>query len=255
MIELNINKKLYNIPNSWDEVTYKQYLNIITIKNDNIVEYYVKIINELGGVDKAIIYQLSQDDFQTLVDQLSFLNNLDLKKYKKKSKIKIKGETYYFKKLSELTLGENINFETLIKNSKNIVNDYHKIMALLLSKKDEVININALEDRAEFFANNLKATDVFTMSAFFLGGGQGLLTHIDPYFSKKLKMKLIMEKKANLLVKKWMSGGRGTRWFILYLVAPLFTLMKYLKRIISRVLTFCRSNMRKTKLKKIKIIK
>jgi hypothetical protein len=142
MIEVNINMEgyetTYNVPESWDEVNVRQFMELYANKNPNNNDLLgaVNIISSLAGIEQEVLLQMDIDDFKELSTKLTFITK-DIPKVDVEY-LELNGDKYYlYTEFNKLTTGEVITIETLLESADGDVN---KVMAdllcLFLRKKD-----------------------------------------------------------------------------------------------------------------------
>jgi hypothetical protein len=177
MIEVKINmdgyEAIYNFPESWDEVTVKQFAELYKTKNPNNNDLLgaVNIISALAGIEQAVLLQMDIDDFKELSNKLTFITK-EIPKTEV-DYLELDGDKYYlYTEFNKYTTGEVITIETLMEGAQNDVN---KIMAdllcLFLRKKDE-------DGKFEKFT-----TDMLRRKELFLGVPISNIYHIFLFFS------------------------------------------------------------------------
>jgi hypothetical protein len=177
MIEVKINmdgyETIYNFPESWDEVTVKQFAELYKTKNPNNNDLLgaVNIISALAGIEQAVLLQMDIDDFKELSNKLTFITK-EIPKTEV-DYLELDGDKYYlYTEFNKYTTGEVITIETLMEGAQNDVN---KIMAdllcLFLRKKDE-------DGKFEKFT-----TDMLRRKELFLGVPISNIYHIFLFFS------------------------------------------------------------------------
>jgi hypothetical protein len=177
MIEVKINmdgyEAIYNFPESWDEVTVKQFAELYKTKNPNNNDLLgaVNIISALAGIEQAVLLQMDIDDFKELSNKLTFITK-EIPKTEV-DYLELGGDKYYlYTEFNKYTTGEVITIETLMEGAQNDVN---KIMAdllcLFLRKKDE-------NGKYEKFT-----TDMLRRKELFLGVPISNIYHIFLFFS------------------------------------------------------------------------
>ena len=177
MIEVKINmdgyEATYNFPESWDEVTVKQFAELYKTKNPNNNDLLgaVNIISALAGIEQAVLLQMDIDDFKELSNKLTFITK-EIPKTEV-DYLELDGDKYYlYTEFNKYTTGEVITIETLMEGAQNDVN---KIMAdllcLFLRKKDE-------DGKFEKFT-----TDMLRRKELFLGVPISNIYHIFLFFS------------------------------------------------------------------------
>jgi hypothetical protein len=180
MIEVNIELEgtntTYNVPENWDEVTVRKFMNVYTHKNPNSNELMgaVNLISALSDIDTDVLLQMDIDDFKNLATKISFITqevprqDVDY--------IELGDDKYYlYTEFNKLTTGEVITIETLLES---VQFDVHKIMpdllCLFLRKKDsegryEKFTTEMLKRKDMFL--ELSITKIYHVFGFFSVGG------------------------------------------------------------------------------------
>jgi hypothetical protein len=179
MIEVKINmdgyEAIYNFPESWDEVTVKQFAELYKTKNPNNNDLLgaVNIISALAGIETAVLLQMDIDDFKELSNKLKFITK-EIPKTEV-DYLELDGDKYYlYTEFNKYTTGEVITIETLMEGAQNDVN---KIMAdllcLFLRKKDENGNYEKFTTdmlrRKELFLD-VPISNIYHLFLFFSTG-------------------------------------------------------------------------------------
>jgi hypothetical protein len=153
MIELEIDlgneKKTYNLPQSWDEVSVDDYVKLTSINNDKLsqVQIVVKNLSVLTGIDEETMYKIPMETFNGLVEYLTFFNQPidgDLVDY-----VEIDGDKYYVKKdFDKLTLGETISIDVITEKYEDNFNlAIKELLCIFLRKK--------VDGKLEEFSNDM----------------------------------------------------------------------------------------------------
>ena len=180
MIEVNIElegtNQTYQVPENWDEVTVRKFMNVYRYKNPNNNELLgaVNLISALSDIESGVLLQMDIDDFKNLVTKVTFITqevpqqDVDY--------IELGGDKYFlYTEFNKLTTGEVITIETLLDS---VEFDVHKIMAdlicLFLRKKDnegrfEKFTTEMLK-RKELFLD-VPITQIYHVFSFFSIGG------------------------------------------------------------------------------------
>ena len=179
MIKLNLEidgeEKVYDIPTNWDDITVGKFIEIVKLNEINYKWDLNKIMEMMGiltTIPKDDIELLPVESFMEIQDKFSFLKQ-DVDK-KMKDSIVIDGEEYFVKNdFNDLTLGESITIETLIKQVDNPVYILDQFLCLLLRRKKngklESFKTTFLTDRIDLF-RKIPITDVYQNIIFFLSG-------------------------------------------------------------------------------------
>lgn len=181
MTKLNLTiddkKKVFNIPTSWDEVTVKQYSEIIKIDQElPSLTQRIKIVSSLLKIEEDIIEMMDQDDFAKIEEQLTFLSE-DMQSTKVEF-IELDGEKYYlYTDFEKLTLGEQISIDLITKEANgNMLNVYPKLLCLFLRKKKDNGKFETFKtdhmDRVKMF-EGVQITKVNQLLLFFSSGARG----------------------------------------------------------------------------------
>lgn len=181
MTQLNLiiddKNKLFKIPTSWEEVTVKQYSEILKIDNElpNLTQR-IKLVSSLLGIDEELIEMMDQEDFVKIEEQLSFLStNMPTTKV---DFIELEGEKYYlYTEFEKLNLGEQISIDLITKEANgNMLNVYPKLLCLFLRKKKDNGKFETFKtdhmDRVSMF-ENVEITKVNQLLLFFSNGEVG----------------------------------------------------------------------------------
>lgn len=185
MIEIKIENKKFTLPIDWTEVTFKQFINIISVQNDNLnseIESFVKILTALSD-DKTMteyLNQMSIDDFNKLKGYFNWLfDDFDPKKHKSNKKFfEIDGEKWKIKEdFNKLSVGEMVSLEIMIKDSKLDLTPYEIAFGILFRKvdengKEEKFNADDMINIILNHSNKIYVTDVINQLDFFLDGDQ-----------------------------------------------------------------------------------
>lgn len=178
-LEIDDEVKVFNLPENWDEVTIGDFVKIFSFNREELtnIELSVKTINVLTDLDEEIIMMMNVEDFEKLVETLSFVStdltpvNVDY--------IELEGEKYYLKTdFSQLTMGEVISIETILQSADgNLFRVMDKLLCIFLRKKKENGKLETFKGefmyRTDLFSN-APITKVYNVFSFFLGGGTTL---------------------------------------------------------------------------------
>lgn len=182
MIKVTINNEDFKVCDSWSDVTFGQYINILIIQKDagwSDLERSIKIISALSDRPKELeeyMFQMDVDDFEGFTEIMDWVK----KDFEEESKnqpeidsIEIDGRTFVIKKnYNKLTLGEIVTLETMLKDGNY---DYQEIALAILLR--EVVNGEEKKFNEEDFyeiLNTLKdkinLLSVYKYITFFLTG-------------------------------------------------------------------------------------
>jgi len=190
MREFLLNEKKYYVPQNWEELTLKRYVNIAKLeekKSEVILQelYLLKVIEALIDVEDGELDDLTLDMVNEITLDMVFLNDdYDFTKHKKV--LKIGDVDYVFPSdLNKLTMGEYISMKTFQENIKSDAEAIPYILSIILRpgkliKNEETgleiwhqnrFDVENLEYRKELFLTQ-PCIDVMGPVVFFLGGKQ-----------------------------------------------------------------------------------
>jgi hypothetical protein len=173
-VELEEETKEYFIPENWQEIKVSQFGAIIEAQDtDNLsgIEKAIKVMKAVTDIEEDIIYQLAIDDFNKIVDVLSFTNT-PIEPENKESII-VDGEEYFLKKdFDKLLLGEIISIELIMEKTQgNIFKSIEELLCIFLRKKKENGKLEPFKSDMMLRANKFKEisiTDIYQLMLFFL---------------------------------------------------------------------------------------
>lgn len=180
MIDLEIGKVKYELPESYDELSLGKFIELSKVldnKNDSKsdLRFSLEILSKLIGCDIAVLYLLSVSDMNILVDEISWVNNNPTKKTKKN--ITIDGNDYGFVSLNGITTGEMISIESFQQNLTDNRDNLHFVMAILFRPIEDgkVVKLeddfDVIRSRAEMFKEKMMIGEVYGPLINFMNGG------------------------------------------------------------------------------------
>ena len=195
MIKLNLEidgeNKTYDIPTQWDDVTVDKFIEIVKLdekKHINDLEKVMELMNILTTIPKDDVELLPVESFMEIQNNFSFVKT-DVDK-KMKDSIVIDGEEYFVKNdFNDLTMGESITIETLLKEADNPMYILDKMLCLFLRKKKENGKLESfkttfLTDRIDIF-RKAPITEVYNNLIFFSNGVDILENNMKDFLVEK----------------------------------------------------------------------
>jgi formyltetrahydrofolate hydrolase len=179
MIELEIEGKTVELAESWDEITFQQYIDIIGFnkeENSNPMLKAVKIISAISNKPsecEQLLLKITRQDFEDLAKEFEWTNTKIDDVKNDKEILEIDGRNYKIKKdYNKLTIGETVSVETLIANNKNL-DPLEVAFGVLLREVDENgVEKGFNEDDFLYVIEQLKTKvmllDVYNVISFFL---------------------------------------------------------------------------------------
>lgn len=157
-----------NIPTCWEEVTLKQFSELMSITNGETKNVdIISLMSIFGNKDREYINSLPAEFVESIMANLIFLNDTpDMNKVS--SEIYIDGELYRINFMEQMRFGEYVQVNEIIKNNHF---DYSGILSVLCRKPDEEFDddfaANKYQSRKKMF-EKIKVTDAMPLIAFFL---------------------------------------------------------------------------------------
>lgn len=209
-----------NIPTKWDDITLKQFCELMRVYDKDDKEV-LDVLEVLSGKSKAELRQMPADFIETMLQHLQFMNiplNVEAD-----SQMVINGEQYKVNHTEKLKFGEWTDAETVLKEK-----DYAGLLAILARKDGEIYDdgfiANELDKRVELF-NSLPITEALILLNFFLKLKLRYILYSQKYLenSKEAVESLVQSIKSSL------KDGDGKRLDLIYAKIKLKRLEKSLK--------------------------
>jgi hypothetical protein len=188
MIKLIIEKNEFMLADTWNEVNFGQYIDILFIQENKWTDLQktVKIISAISDKPKEleeVLYKADYEDLIELTKMMSWVND-DFVSISNATPTKdiftINGKEYVIKKnYNKLALGEMISLETLFNNP-----NYHQqeiVVAILLREVVDGVESDFNETTFYEILDTLKyeinLVDVYKYITFFLSGDKTSTTN------------------------------------------------------------------------------
>lgn len=194
-MKINIKKKgktkRFKLISSWEEVTLEKWLKLIDFQKGTKSKEAEETIAALSTIPKDLIKQLELKDVAVIMSKLSELQAKQDSSLKRV--IEVEGKRYGFHpNLSEITLGEFADLETMIKN--DIEKNMPEVMAILyrpiFDEENDVYTIEAYDGDISIRAEQMKkmsAEQVQSALLFFYNLGKELSMTLPLYLMERLK--------------------------------------------------------------------
>ena len=182
-------EKTYNLINSWSDVTLEKWVQVMDIETGSKAKESEETIAALSDMPKNLIKELSLRDVAIIMSKIAELQSKQETILKKV--FEIDGIEYgMHPDLSEITLGEYADIETMIKNG--VEKNMPELMAILFrpvtERNGEAYTIEAYDGnitiRAEEF-KKMSAEQVQAALFFFSNLGKELLKILPLYLIEK----------------------------------------------------------------------
>lgn len=153
----------YNIPTKWEEVTLKQFQQILELedKNDNL-----SILAIMLGKTKEEVQQLPSKVLTLFYQNLNFFK--EEPKTESDNKLTINDELYVINDKDNMKVGEYADFNEILQYDRN---NYAYMLAILCRKEGEVYDdkfiAEKLNKRKEMFENIPVTEALKTVNFFF----------------------------------------------------------------------------------------
>jgi hypothetical protein len=197
MIDVNVNGEQYKLPQSWKEVSFKKFLQIADIKEQNKTKNSILILSSLMECPPELLYKVEVSSFTELMKNISFINTMG-KASTPTTEFILGGKTYTTRKnLSDLTIGEMIDVEVAQELLKeNNPQSFPKIIAILIREEGQTeYDSSKAAQIEEVIMNELNAEDAMSIVTFFLTGMMGFINNLGDSIPEIQKAMKKMKKK------------------------------------------------------------
>ena len=192
-------KKEIELKRNWNQVSIKDYFNIIDILiNEDLdeVEKIDMIMLILTSITPNELSQLSIADYSKLKKSIDFIFE-EVKPESAKDYISFNDKHFECDtKLDKVTAGQYLMLQNIIK-----IEDYKerikKCIGVFVRPKGIKWGDFDYDENVEFLFNNMSIKDAVSLSAFFLHTQKRLLKHFQAYMKKEKKMEMKKFKKNN----------------------------------------------------------
>lgn len=173
MINIEHEGKIYPVPNGWEEVNLKTFVELTKLESKIetfpvLTLYYIEYLSLLG-IPKEVLMKINTDYFNQLITTDFKWIQTPPEANKSKESIIIDDVEYFLPKdLNKKTsMNESITVEILLKDDMyNIL----KMASIFLRPKGEEFDSDKMEEREELFGERVFITDLLEFSNFFLNG-------------------------------------------------------------------------------------
>lgn len=210
----------YNIPSKWEDVTLKQFQQILNLqdKNDNLA-----ILAIMLGKTKEEVQQLPSKVLTLFYKNLSFFKNEV--KVEADNKLTINNELYIINDKDNMKVGEYADFNEILQYDRN---NYAYMLAILCRKEGEIYDDKYIAEKLEqrrIMFENIPVTEALKTVNFFFQKyiSLGMNTEI---YSEALKVEV-----ENLLAENIKSLSKNGRFFRPSNLRAIIKLRKLKKRI------------------------
>ena len=211
MLNITINKKKYEIPNEWSEMTLEYYCGIFEIikkyqrteeqeeedKGKDLLKFFfvqeTKMYRELfmymTKIDDDTMGKIPMEDVEAVIKCLD--NIMEEYKPKGMTHFELNQEIYYFPMdfLRTGTFGEYIESSQLEMNTEYLKNGRFDIlpeqMAILCKKVDEEVDLDNIDEKTELF-KKLRMDVVWEFSFFLSKRTTASLSLIQTFLGEEL---------------------------------------------------------------------
>lgn len=187
MKKVEIIDKEYDLPTSWDDITVGKFEEIV--KHSSFLSDYksktlfaVEMFAILLDAPTDLIKKLTAESFNKISDETEWVNTPPQRKVV--DKFELGGELWVpIKDFNKLTVGESVDLETVIADSKP--EEMLSSILPILIRKAKPVNKNGdtvleptefegdkYQEIKELFKRELKVTEVMAIRDFFLNSGK-----------------------------------------------------------------------------------
>ena len=185
MIELIIDKEVYNIPDKFSEINIDKYKKVYMLST-GVTYYNMEIISILGDIDIEVLKQVYIGDLGRIVDAISFLYKKP--DYKQVENIEIKGRKFKLNDLKRILWSMFIDLETLSKNSDDINENLEKLMAILYH--EEPYDADKILNNIDLFKYHMNMELVLGALFFFMNSRNLSDNHLKQFLVNRVMMEM-----------------------------------------------------------------
>lgn len=240
MKRIKIEDTLYNVPESWDDVTLGQYEKWFDYVADTKMKE-VELVSLISTIPFDLLSTLPLSFYTDVLNMVSFA--FAGNDFKPSNKIIIDNEVYSVSVKDELTLAQYVDVEATFEEEDND-SRLSEILAIVCLRKGEKYDFKILKERKKLF-QDLKMNEVFPLLAFFLQLRKNLLK-ITTFYSKVVEQ---ANQFANL-IRTSAENGDGTKLLPRLQRMKYRSLMKSLTKQLSQCSTSYVTDLTKYKQKK-----
>ena len=148
MVKLEINDKTYNIPESFEELSFEQYCRAfykLPRTNDDMEDVEIfkmakeneaTILSRIMGEDDSFCLDLPLNVYARLVEAVQFIYDSDYFSKNAKAGVTIDGKRYSVPPMNEMSLRQYIDADVVLKENENPL-QYIELLSILLTAKDK----------------------------------------------------------------------------------------------------------------------
>lgn len=187
MVKLEINDKLYKIPESFEEMTLEQYCKIFfklpTYKGDDRIERFKQsreneaiILSRLLGEDDDFCYSMPLNIYAKLNEIVKYIYDINSFIKNAKAGITIDGKRYSIPPFNEMSLRQYIDADVVMQEEENNL-QYIELLSILLTSKDKNgkwIPYNGDYQELMGKVRSLKCSEALGLVYHFFKKGEGL---------------------------------------------------------------------------------
>ncbi len=198
MIKLTFNDTTYELPESWDDLTFLQYIDLLNVSMDTMVSpTMAKIKNIVTLVDDSkgledIFMEIDNDDMAEIFEAFQWLYEEPKMKKTKKDTIKIDGVTYKLKAdFNKLKNNEVIMIEELNASTKYDLHNLEIAFGVLVRELDEdgnevPLTLDGLFNTILTLRDKAKMMDILPLVSSFTNGEVKSSSKASPSYSLTL---------------------------------------------------------------------
>jgi hypothetical protein len=165
MKKIKIDNEVYNVPQSWEDITLNQYETFYTFKADGDKIQEIMLVSKVSIIPFNVLADLPLSFYTEILNTILFI--FKSIKYKPVSYVKDdEGNTYYVNTKEELTLRQYVDIESTFEEEGN-ENRLAEILGIVCLKPNEKYRSEILSHRKELFGN-MNMDKIFPILTFFL---------------------------------------------------------------------------------------
>lgn len=194
------------LPQSYNDLTIGQYVQLISIKETDLVDYEIKVISILTGLTTNEVEALPFAEFTDLIKQTIWLNDFKINE-QLSEEISLENKTYrIILNPKQLTAGQYIDLKMFTKESDKVLSNLAEILATLAIEKGKEYSGETHSERSQFFYDKMPLGFAYPIAVFFCKVYPTLINFTQDYF---LRQSIANQREALKKLKATMKGGVG----------------------------------------------
>jgi len=170
MKNIQIDKDIYNLPESWDEVTVDQFLELRDCENADFITILSKLINAPYDKVFACNPEMIAKKVMPMLDWY-FDETFNFDELKMPPKLSVRDKEYPIPRdIRQKSFGQKLHLEEIMKDMNDPVSKMPYVVAIYMYPivTKNKFEIESLDEFAKNIIGNCKITEIYPIAIFFL---------------------------------------------------------------------------------------